>query len=217
MGGFMANYAHALVAAAQSANVTRTRVIVQNVLLNHVQARPGMIGQLAMANKNGICAALTVKFAEAAMLGRLGHFDQNSLAQDLPAALQKQFGSSFFALHSGAQGNFEIGAHHLNPQRFPVNAPDVQTAFMVAMRDAINRAPTSMAQTVAIVMGGDGGHVIGLKIVPGGTSSFFDANAGLYQFPSVDNLRQFWRAAYEAAEYGFTVFSVVTFHKMPPL
>jgi hypothetical protein len=88
---------------------------------------------------------------------------------------------------------------------------------MVAMRDAITRASPAVANTVAKVMGGEGGHVIGLKVVPCGTSSFFDANAGLYKSLSVDDLRAFWRAAYETAEHAFTSFSVITFHKMPPI
>lgn len=94
---------------------------------------------------------------------------------------------------------------------------------MSALLAQANKSSICAALTVKfveasiILMSGDGGHLIGLKIVPGGTSSFFDANAGLYQFPSVDDLRAFWRAAYDAAEYGFTSFKLVTFNKMPSL
>jgi len=212
------NYAHKLVTAAQRSHVSRTHVIFQDTLLTHAQSKGGMTALFAQANKSGICAALTVKFVEAAMLGRLAQFNQNSLAETLLSALRSQFGGSFFSLLSGgAKWNFEISAAHLNPVVVPVAAADTATAFMVAMRAAIMKAVSALANTVAIGMAGDGGHVIGLKVVPGGISSFFDANAGLYQFPSVDDLRAFWRAAYEAAEYGFTSFTVVTFGKMPPL
>lgn len=213
----MVNYAIKLVGAAQNCHATRVRVVMQDTLLAHALSQGGMTAQLAMANRTGICAALTVRFVEAAMLGRLAGFSQNSLVESVAESLKSQFGSSFFSLMSGGtKGNFEIAASHLMPAVFPVAASDPMTAFMVAMREAIVRASTTLARTVAIgLQGAEGGHVIGVKVVPGGTSSFFDANAGLYQFPSVDDLRAFWRAAFDAAEYGFSRFTVTTFGRMP--
>jgi hypothetical protein len=80
---------------------------------------------------------------------------------------------------------------------------------------AIAKAASALVNTVAIEMYGDGGHVVGFKIVDGGTSSFFDANAGLYQFLSVDDLKNFCLGAYAIADYHFIPFNVVSFGKMP--
>lgn len=212
------NYAHALLGASTRCNARTSRAIDQSVLLNHAQQSGGMNALLAQANRNGICAALTVQFVEAAILGTLGTFNQSSLAQNqsLSRALRSHFGSSFFALHSGTPGNFELAASHMQPQKIPVAAVVPTNAFMVAMKDAIALAAGSIGNTVAVDMSnGTEGHVVGFKIIPGGTCSFFDANAGLYQFDRLDDLRAFWRAAYEIAGYTFTRFNVVTFHKAP--
>lgn len=210
------NYSIKLVTFAQVAQATRINVIFQDQLLQLATAKQGMIKHLAMANKHGVCAALTTKFVEAAMQGRLSTFNQSSLATELSSVLLSQFGSSFFALQSGGtKGNFVIASSHLNPSLHSVNMPRTGLAFEIALDVAIAKAATALANTVVLEMHGDKGHVIGLKVVRGGISSFFDANAGLYQFPIVGKLKDFCLAAYAVADYQFTQFKVVSFGKMP--
>jgi len=175
-----------------------------------------MIQHFAIMNERGVCAALTVKFVEAAMRGNLSKFNQYSLNNDFPSVLRSQFGSSFFALQSsGTKGNFELASSHLSPIVLPVRSPSKGFAFETALEVAIAKAASALVNTVAIEMYGDGGHVVGLKIVDGGTSSFFDANAGLYQFLSLDDLKNFCLGAYAIADYHFIRFNVVSFGKMP--
>lgn len=212
------SYAQNLYAFAQSANVRRVNMIFQDQLLLHASRKGGMMRMMAAANKNGVCAALTVFFAEKSILGRLSEVNQNALAVVFPAMMRSQFSSSFFSLHEGVtKGNFEIAATHLGPNVFPVKTLSKGTAFETALEVAISRAAAALGRTVVIGMYGAGGHVIGLKVVPGGTSSFFDANAGLFQFDTVGDLKDFTLAAYALAAYEFTVFKVIDFQHAPPI
>lgn len=187
----------------------------------------GMEKQILQVCRGGLCAVLTLAFIKRAMLGKLKNWDKNAMMTDIMGYANMQMASLLaLGFNNGERKksatewtHFEILAKKLSPRRVATLGGGGGMNFLQAMKSAVSAGVNALAKCVVIQMVGDGGgHIIGLKVVKGGTCTYFDANTGIYRFVGdgeLDKLRELWRKTYEMLGYSYSLFMVTEFLKMP--